>query len=402
MRRSIWLAGCVATVLLSGSALIAATLDYQGRITTAGEDFSGQGHFKFLLHDGNGHALWSNDGSVGMDEPKEAVAVAVKEGLFAVQLGDVAAGMQGISPLAFHVGTLQLRTWFSAAAEGGFELLKPDVAVHPLDFAHLATGGLLIVDANGSADFADLQQAVNVAAANPAYSAVLIMPGRYRLIEPLKVPDGASLLIKGLAPEWVEIERAGGAAVVPFSGAIEGVTVRGNPAVDDAAASQGYNFKLRGCRVESTGRAEACVKLSKAGQFRAERTEFSGSVSGIVLDGFGGGAEIADCTVKAAGGAGVAIAKGGATGRLLATESHIEGTPGIELSGGDVGQTVVPELIGCRIQAPRGGPTVGLTSGASSGAIRMVNTVLSAEPAEGVQLLPPAKELAYGNVVIGE
>jgi len=341
--------GVVLMGVACASSLMAATLDYQGRITAQGEDVTGPGFFKFVLHDGNGNAWWSNDGTKGMTQPKKAVSVVVKGGLFDVQLGDEKVGMRRIQPLAFHAPALQLRTWFSQKKNGPFEALQPDVTIHPLDLAHFNTGNLIVVDDDGGGgDFQDLQQAVNVAAANPAFNAVLVMPGRYRLSKPLSVPAGARILVKGLAAEWVTVEAAQGAALVPFDGVIEGLTLKGNPAIDDAGAKGATVFTVRGCTLSGLAGGEA-VRISRA------------------------------------------------AGSVRIAQSSIEGAPGIAL-----GEQGVPEVLNCRINAPKGRPTVGLIKGATKGSIRMMDTILSADLAQGVTLLAPARELPFGNVVLSD
>jgi len=229
------------------AAVAAPTLNYQGRVTVTGSSYSGMGYFKFVLHNG-WQGLWSNDGSSGMGEPSGSVTLNVNNGLFSVELGN---GMTPISPLAFHEHTVWLRTWFSSSPGGGFQQLSPDVALSPLDHAHFNTGDMLVVDDDGTADFQDPQEAVNVAATNWDYRAVLIMPGWYQLGAPLRVPGDEWVAIRGMGQEWTTLANTNGATLVAFNGRIEDIRLEGAPAIDDTTAVSNYHFRASRCDFRS-------------------------------------------------------------------------------------------------------------------------------------------------------
>ncbi len=68
----------------------AETIDYSGRLTVAGQPFSGEGKFKFELLRMDGTRLWTNnDNEVPIEEgvPPGSVTVLVKDGVYRVRLG---------------------------------------------------------------------------------------------------------------------------------------------------------------------------------------------------------------------------------------------------------------------------------------------------------------------------
>jgi len=109
MKVAVFFAGVfgMGMLALSASRLAAEpTLNYQGRLTAGGSNYTGPGYFTFMLHDGAGNRFWSN----------ETVVVEVNHGLFNVDLGDTAlAGMSRIPPVVFHEPHL----WWSFAQNGG-------------------------------------------------------------------------------------------------------------------------------------------------------------------------------------------------------------------------------------------------------------------------------------------
>ena len=91
-------------------------ITYTGRIATQGQNFSGDGQFKFALLDGvSSESLWSNDGnSVDGSEPVSPVQVTINNGLFTVGLGDTdLANMEALTPEIFTNHDVRLRVWFS-------------------------------------------------------------------------------------------------------------------------------------------------------------------------------------------------------------------------------------------------------------------------------------------------
>ena len=363
-----WMAALAGLVVFAQLAP-AATLDYQGRITSEGKAFSGTGYFKFELQDGGKTRLWRNDGSVEGREPEKAVRVDVQEGLFTVQLGDTEAGMVPISALAFHASGVTLRTWFSDSRRGPFEALRPDVAIRSLDLAQLNTGDMVVVDEAGG-DFSDLQDAVNMVATNPAFRVVLVMPGRYVMNTPLRTVGRSAVIVRGMGRDAVQVGNLNGAAVAGFNGSIEGVTLEGRPAVD---SSRGGNLTLRDCALRGGGGAAA---VQAAGP---------------------GALTISGCRIRNAAGAGVE-ASGNPVARIQFSE--IAGAPAVVLAGTDAAKGAVPEVVQCVLTSPEGTDALALKAGASKGDIRLLNSTLYGTVGDNVTLVPAGKTLANGNVVV--
>lgn len=124
-------------------AQVPGIIQYQGRVTSHGTNFSGNGSFKFAIIETavTGDSLWSNDGSSTMGgEPIKDVSVPVNNGLFIVGLGDTSLGnMQTIPAGIFAYQHLKLRIWFSDGP-GGYAALSPDQPITSVGFAMMAEG----------------------------------------------------------------------------------------------------------------------------------------------------------------------------------------------------------------------------------------------------------------------
>ncbi len=95
----------VATVLVVVTAICTRAgapglINYQGRVQSGGQDFTGSGLFKFALVNGGGTATyWSNDlTSSNGSEPAAAVTLAVSKGLYSVILGDASITNMTVIP----------------------------------------------------------------------------------------------------------------------------------------------------------------------------------------------------------------------------------------------------------------------------------------------------------------
>lgn len=288
-----------------------STLNYQGRITADEANFTGTGQFKFVLVDQSNTGLWSNDGTAGSGEPATSVGIPVANGLFSVELGD---GMQAIPPVAFHAQGLKLRVWFSDGS--GFERLEPDVAINPLDFSQFNTGRLLVVDSDGRGDFDNLQDAVDRVAQDPAYEAILVMPGFY--FGEVVIPDSAGLItIRGMSHATAVQVWSDGPTFTFGQGTeahIENLSISGNPAVSDAGLESWGWMTFRDCEIASYGQAGAAVSLSAQGQLK-----------------------LSECVVLSYG-VGPALAASGNTWVDVVHSSLLaESTPALYLSGDGMG-----------------------------------------------------------------
>lgn len=389
MRR---LMACMGVAAMIGLNVWATELDYQGRIATEGRAYSGKGHFKFLLHDGEGKALWANDGALRMREPGDAVNLEVTDGLFSVSLGSADAGMAPIAPVSFHAPTVQLRTWFSTRSRGPYEQLKPDVAVRTIDYGRFNTGDTIVVDDDGNGDFSDLQEAVNTVATNAAYSVVLVMPGQYALSKPLTVPGGGKVIVRGLIRDAVSIENRRGEVLIPFNGTLESLSLIGQVGIDDRTAAPGYALTLRDVSVSGA------TRLARTGSLKAASCVFTADPSGAVMVAGGGSVLLRDCELRSTQGPGLTV--GGALRRVRVVNSDITGYSGVLVAGSGEGGSAVVELTGCRVTGATGGASIGLLEGAEAASVRLMNSVLSSAVSEGITLVAPTQTLANGNVIV--
>jgi len=144
MKTSIWLAAlAIIGAAATAFAQVPGIIQYQGRVTSNGTNFSGTGQFKFAIIETTitGDSLWSNDGSSVMgSQPTKFAAVPVQDGLFIVGLGDnLLANMMTIPASIFSYQSLKLRIWFSDGV-GPFAALSPDQPITSVGFAMMSAG----------------------------------------------------------------------------------------------------------------------------------------------------------------------------------------------------------------------------------------------------------------------
>jgi len=144
MNKTLWLAALALTgigIANRGWAQVPGIIQYQGRVTSHGTNFTGKGGFKFaILETGiTGDSLWSNDeSSVDGSEPAQQVQLQVQDGLFIVGLGDTALpNMKPIPASIFAYSQLQLRIWFNDGSSG-YAMLSPDQKITSVGFAMMA------------------------------------------------------------------------------------------------------------------------------------------------------------------------------------------------------------------------------------------------------------------------
>jgi len=142
MKQTSWLAALAIIGTVAGaSAQVPGIIQYQGRVTSNGTNFTGYGEFKFAIIETavTGDSLWSNDGtSVMGGEPNKSVTVPVQDGLFIVGLGDTALGnMMTIPASIFSYQNVNLRIWFSDGV-GPYAALSPDQPITSVGFAMMA------------------------------------------------------------------------------------------------------------------------------------------------------------------------------------------------------------------------------------------------------------------------
>jgi protein-disulfide isomerase len=111
--------------LLAIAAVVSAqaqVLDYSGRLTVDGTNFSGDGFFFFSLHDTQGTILWaSGDFPVAgsTKQPRAAWRLPVRDGVYSVRLGDTTNGMPALNTAALRSAHEPfLRVWFNDGKRG--------------------------------------------------------------------------------------------------------------------------------------------------------------------------------------------------------------------------------------------------------------------------------------------
>jgi protein-disulfide isomerase len=99
-----------------------SVLNYQGRVSVLGKPYSGRGHFCFAILDGAGEMAWAS-GPFPLQRttnlPPGVVSLTVSNGLYAVRLGDTAAGMPALDvPTLATTFAPKLRIWFNDGTNG--------------------------------------------------------------------------------------------------------------------------------------------------------------------------------------------------------------------------------------------------------------------------------------------
>ncbi len=123
-------------------------INYQGRVQVNGQDFTGNGLFKFALVSGGGTVTyWSNDGtSTTGNEPASAISLAVNKGLYSVVLGDTTlTNMTMIPSTAFNNQDVRLRIWFNDGTNGS-QVLSPDSKITSSGYAFVASVADTVAD----------------------------------------------------------------------------------------------------------------------------------------------------------------------------------------------------------------------------------------------------------------
>jgi hypothetical protein len=204
-------------------------ISHQGRVAVRENpsdplvNFSGTGQFKFVLVNGAGATLWSNDdtSTAGL-EPVGAVSLPVNKGLYSVMLGD---NMYNIPTTVFQNNFLMLRVWFSDGTGKGFQRLLPDQRLAPngyLPSGAISAGNL----ADGSITSAKIAAGTVIApvmvsgsgpqmVANRSYAATGASPITFLL--PATANVGDTVEVAGAGPAgWAVWAGAGQSIVAPW------------------------------------------------------------------------------------------------------------------------------------------------------------------------------------------
>ena len=132
--KTIWLTAlAMLATAVTALSQVPGIIQYQGRVTSNGTNFTGLGQFKFAIIETSitGNSQWSNDGSsVNGSGTTKSVEVSVQDGLFIVGLGDTSlSSMLTLPAFLFIYQDLKLRIWFSDGV-GAFAALIPQSKDH--------------------------------------------------------------------------------------------------------------------------------------------------------------------------------------------------------------------------------------------------------------------------------
>ncbi|MBN1551402.1 hypothetical protein JW979_08035 [bacterium] len=150
-------------MLIPGAvSAVPLTIDYQGKVTVGGTEFTGTGYFRFALLDSAGSvAYWTNDGNI---PPSTDVQITVTDGLFNVVLGET-DGMDPIPVSVFEHEEIFLRIWFNDGSTG-YQMLTPDQQIHSAGFSYRAADADTVDGLEG----ADLEETAEIVAVVAAHS----------------------------------------------------------------------------------------------------------------------------------------------------------------------------------------------------------------------------------------
>jgi hypothetical protein len=146
--KSISFAILIFSLFVTKTFSVPPVINYAGQVAVDGEEFDGNGLFKFaIVNDSGSTTYWSNDGtSTAGSEPTASVSVSVNGGLYSVLLGNSAIqGMNAIDPSVFQQhADAKLRVWFNDGTNG-FQQLTPDRPFASVPYA-MASGASTIQD----------------------------------------------------------------------------------------------------------------------------------------------------------------------------------------------------------------------------------------------------------------
>jgi hypothetical protein len=146
--KSICFAILSLSLFVSSGYSVPPVINYAGQVAVDGEEFDGNGLFKFaIVNDSGSTTYWSNDGSsTAGSEPIASVSVSVNGGLYSVLLGNSAIqGMNAIDSSVFQDhADAKLRVWFNDGTNG-FQQLTPDRSFASVPYA-MASGVSAIQD----------------------------------------------------------------------------------------------------------------------------------------------------------------------------------------------------------------------------------------------------------------
>lgn len=119
-----------AVTMAAGTEHTSEPVEYVGRLTVAGQPFTGKGNFKFALLQKDGIRLWTNgDNEPPIEEgaPSGSVTLSVSDGIYRARLGDPSLGMKKLS-FGRDRQASQIGIWFDDGKHGWSYLGNYDLA----------------------------------------------------------------------------------------------------------------------------------------------------------------------------------------------------------------------------------------------------------------------------------
>jgi len=195
----------LAVAVLAASVTLASAgesvmFNYQGRVKIEGQNYNGQGQFKFaILSPDMKSTLWSNDASsADGSQPTTGIPLSVSDGVFNLIMGSETQ-MEPINATIFqNREPLKLRTWFNDGVHG-FEQLQPDYNL--INTALITSETNLddfVIFVDGSAGDDSNSGLKHNEAKKTIQAAVDIIPSRVRANISVQIADGTY-------PEGVQI-----------------------------------------------------------------------------------------------------------------------------------------------------------------------------------------------------
>ncbi|HWX22797.1 MAG TPA: thioredoxin domain-containing protein [Candidatus Binatia bacterium] len=151
----------VATASLGSLGRENVVLNYQGKLRAEGRAFSGTGHFMFVLENQSGEILWSSGDfpfAGSTNNPSNALAIPVQQGLYGARLGDTTLGMPALNLAGLRLLlNPRLKIWFNDGRHG-WQRAGEDVPLENLSASLAEAGKRTITTAQADAILEELHQ----------------------------------------------------------------------------------------------------------------------------------------------------------------------------------------------------------------------------------------------------
>ncbi len=329
----------IGVVMGAGALLTRAgapgIINYQGRVQVNGQDFTGNGLFKFaLINPGGTLTYWGNDGtSTTGNEPTNAVTLAVNKGLYSVILGDNSiTNMTTIPSTVFNNLDVRLRIWFNDGMNGS-QALVPDQRITASGYAFVASQADTVADGGITTTKIADGAVTNAKIASVDYSKVTNAPVlRAPTVQVLTSGSGTYTTPAGVL--YIRIIMAGGGG----GGGGGGTTLA-------TAGGNGGNTTFGGSLLVANGGfggQNANTNVYGPGSPGAGGSASLGTgAAGIALTGGIGQSAVSESSSTGGGGGATAFGGAGFGGKVNVPGSAGAANTGAGGGGGGAGSTVV-------------------------------------------------------------